>query len=168
MPAELVEAIVGGLRKVIYTRLRRGTEGELLGLTEQLAEWSFGYEPPPRPLRRRGGGTGPGAQGELFRSDDPAQRMIAAATETIAERGYPATTVRGISGRASASFSTFYEHFDGKEDVFVAALEPARRSCSRGRCRPTGRRRGGRRRCGHPSRRWSTSSPPTRPSPSSA
>lgn len=122
MPPELVEAIVGGLRKVIYTRLRRGRERELSGLAEQLAAWSLGYEPPPQRLRRRGGtgsevGEGPSPPA------NPAERILTAATETIAERGYAAATVREISTRASASFSTFYKYFDGKEDVFVAALD---------------------------------------------
>lgn len=41
----------------------------------------------------------------------------------IAEQGYPAATIREITARASTSLSTFYENFDGKEDVFVAALD---------------------------------------------
>ena len=123
MPPELVQAIVGGLRKVIYTRLRRGREKELSGMAEELAKWSLGYEPPPEPLRRRGRIAGAGARGGIHRSSAPEERIIAAATETIAERGYPAATIGEIVERASASLSTFYEHFEGKEDVFVAALE---------------------------------------------
>lgn len=123
MPTELVKAIVGGLRKVIYTRLRRGREAELGGLVDQLWEWSSGYRPPPQRLRRRRGGARPGARNELFDCGDAAQRLMAAATETIATRGYPATTIEEIAKRASVSFGTFYEHFDGKEDVFAAALE---------------------------------------------
>lgn len=123
MPPELVAAIVGGLRKVIYTRLRRGQEAELSGLVGQLGDWSLGYEPPPEPLRWRRVRANLDAGGGFFRSSDPAERIIAAATETIAERGYHAATISEIVERASASLSTFYEHFDGKEEVFAAALE---------------------------------------------
>jgi AcrR family transcriptional regulator len=59
----------------------------------------------------------------MFGGDDAAARLVGAATAAIVERGYPAATVGEIAERASASLSTFYEHFDGKEDVFVAALE---------------------------------------------
>jgi AcrR family transcriptional regulator len=122
MPPDLVTAIVGGLRKVIYTKLRRGQEEELSSLAEPLAQWSLGYEPPPKPLRRRARVAADNG-GSLYRPNNPADRIIAAATETIAERGYAATTIAEIVERASASLSTFYEHFDDKEDVFVAALD---------------------------------------------
>ena len=120
MPAALSGAIVGGLRKVIYTRLLRGREAELAGMVDELRQWGFGYRPPPQPLRRRRVAV---AEGELFRPGDPAERLMAAATETIAERGYPAATVVDFVERAGASPSTFYEHFADKEDVFAAVLD---------------------------------------------
>lgn len=122
MPPELVAAIVGGLRKVIYTRLRRGQAGELSSLTEPLAQWSLGYEPPSKPLRRRARVADDGYRGH-YRPSNPADRIVEAATGTISEHGYAATTIAEIVDRASASLTTFYEHFDGKEDVFVAALD---------------------------------------------
>jgi len=122
MPPELVHAIVGGLRMVIHTRLRRGREQELSSLAKQLGQWSLGYEPPPEPLRRRGN-AGSNYKGGLFRSGNPPERIVAAATETIADRGYAAATIAEIVERASASLSTFYQYFDDKEDVFVAALD---------------------------------------------
>ena len=120
MPGALVGAIVGGLRKVIYTRLLRGSEAELVGMVEEMRQWSFGYRPPPQPLRRRRAAV---AEGELFRLGDPAERLMAAATATIAERGYPTATVVDFVERAEASPSTFYEHFADKEDVFAAVLD---------------------------------------------
>jgi AcrR family transcriptional regulator len=122
MPAELVQAIVGGLRKVIYTRLRRSQAEELSGLAGPLARWSLGYEPPSRALKRRVR-QGHDPEAGIYRSNKPAERIVSAATEAIAERGYTATTIAEIVDRASASLSTFYEHFDDKEDVFVAALD---------------------------------------------
>ena len=123
MPQELVGAIVGGLRKVIYTRLRRGQEQELSGLVGQLEEWSLSYKAPPEQLRRRSDRGSSVFDDRLQRSEDPVGRIIAAATETIAEHGYPTATIGEIVARASASFTTFYKQFEGKEDVFVAALD---------------------------------------------
>ena len=123
MPSEFVEAIVGGLRKVIYTRLQRDTVEELSALIEELSEWMLSYEAPTEPLRRRRRRASSAPREESHRSGDPPERIIVAATEIIAERGYLAATIGEIVERASASLSTFYEHFDSKEDVFVAALE---------------------------------------------
>jgi AcrR family transcriptional regulator len=122
MPPKLVKAIVGGLRGVIYTRLRHGREKELSSLAEPLAQWSLGYESPPKQLRRRGWANAERGGG-LYRSNKPVDRIVLAATETIAERGYAAATVGEIVERASASLSSFYQHFEDKEDVFVAALD---------------------------------------------
>jgi AcrR family transcriptional regulator len=124
MPVELVRAVVGGLRKVIYTRLRSGREAELSGLVGEMWEWSFSYEAPPGPLRRARGrsGAGAGAAGR-YRPGDQAERIIAATIEEVAEKGYPALTIGEIVARAGVSLSTFYEHFDGKEDAVAAALD---------------------------------------------
>ena len=52
MPPEVVRAMIGGLRKVIHTRLYRGEEEELVELTPQMWDWGLSYMPPPEPLRR--------------------------------------------------------------------------------------------------------------------
>jgi AcrR family transcriptional regulator len=49
------------------------------------------------------------------------ERIITALVDTVAERGYKATTVADITNRASVSRRTFYEHFAGKEECFLAA-----------------------------------------------
>ena len=41
----------------------------------------------------------------------------------MAEGGYPATTVADVTERAGVSRKTFYEHFQGKEDCFLAAYD---------------------------------------------
>jgi AcrR family transcriptional regulator len=45
-----------------------------------------------------------------------------AAMATMTERGYLATTVEDIARQASVSLTVFYEHFDSKEDIFIALL----------------------------------------------
>lgn len=51
------------------------------------------------------------------------ERIITALVDTVAERGYSATTVAHITKAASVSRRTFYEHFSGKEACFLAAYE---------------------------------------------
>jgi AcrR family transcriptional regulator len=51
------------------------------------------------------------------------ERIITALVDTVAERGYNATTVAHITKAASVSRRTFYEHFADKEACFIAAYD---------------------------------------------
>jgi AcrR family transcriptional regulator len=125
MPRDIIRAIVGGILKTVHTRLRRGEETELIQELPQLVEWALSYRTPPtklrRPRRRPDRGAAP--------SPDPAvarERLISAIAETIAERGYPDTTIVEIAERASASLSTFYGNFENKEEALIGALDRER------------------------------------------
>jgi AcrR family transcriptional regulator len=50
-------------------------------------------------------------------------RIIEGIVEAAAQKGYQAITLADIAARARVSRTTFYEHFDDKEDAFVAAIE---------------------------------------------
>jgi AcrR family transcriptional regulator len=47
--------------------------------------------------------------------------LLAATVETVAERGYSATTIAQVTALAGLSRRTFYEHFANKGDCFEAA-----------------------------------------------
>jgi AcrR family transcriptional regulator len=51
------------------------------------------------------------------------QRLLAAATEAVAEKGYVATSVADILRHAGVSRTTFYRMFADKQDCFLAALQ---------------------------------------------
>ncbi|HEX2071762.1 MAG TPA: TetR/AcrR family transcriptional regulator [Thermoleophilaceae bacterium] len=125
MPRDVVRAIVGGIRKTVHTRVRRGEQAELIEQLPQLLDWGLSYETPPerlrRPRRRPDRGAAP-----LPDHSVPRERLVTAITETIAERGYPETTIIEIADRASASLSTFYGNFENKEEALLAALERER------------------------------------------
>jgi AcrR family transcriptional regulator len=53
------------------------------------------------------------------------ERLIAGLAEAIAEKGYGGTTIADITRHAAVSRRTFYEHFDGKDECFVAAFDSA-------------------------------------------
>jgi len=123
MPPEIPRAIVGGLRKVLHTRLHRGEAAELTGLAPQLWEWGMSYHPPPQPLAKgRRVRRLPGRAPRPADYEDP-ERLIRATAEVVGERGYGATTVGAIVERASTSLSTFYAHFPDKESALLAALD---------------------------------------------
>jgi AcrR family transcriptional regulator len=50
-------------------------------------------------------------------------RLIDGIASAVAEKGYAATTVADVVGRAGVSRKTFYEHFDDKLDCFLAAYD---------------------------------------------
>jgi AcrR family transcriptional regulator len=50
-------------------------------------------------------------------------RILDAATEIFAKRGYTSTTVDHIVSAARIGVGTFYSHFAGKEDCFLQAYE---------------------------------------------
>jgi len=58
-----------------------------------------------------------------FIEQNQRERIITALVDTVAERGYNATTVAHITKAASVSRRTFYEHFADKEACFLAAYE---------------------------------------------
>lgn len=121
MPPELVRALVGGLRKIIHTRLYRGEEEELVELVPQMWNWGLAYLPPPVPLRRPR--AKPPSDGERARGYDPAERILRALASVIAEKGYGATTIGDVAARASISLSTFYANFADKEEAMIAAVD---------------------------------------------
>jgi AcrR family transcriptional regulator len=53
------------------------------------------------------------------------KRMMEAIAELTAERGYEATKIADIVRRAAVARKTLYDNFDGKEDLFLSAIDSA-------------------------------------------
>jgi AcrR family transcriptional regulator len=51
------------------------------------------------------------------------ERLIAGLAEAVAEQGYAATTIAHITSHAAVSRRTFYEHFESKDECFLAAYD---------------------------------------------
>lgn len=123
VPREMAQAVAGGFRKIVHTRLHRGTERELLERTPELVELALSYEPPPAPLRRpRRTSTSPEEPSAVDRQADPGERIVRATMAVVATKGYAAVTMADIAQAAGVSLSTLYTHFDGKAGAFEAAL----------------------------------------------
>jgi AcrR family transcriptional regulator len=118
--SELVPTLLGGVRKLLHTRLYRRRESELRDLAPGLWRWLAAIEPPPRPLAPRRQRPAPGPQ---FEGYTPAERVARAVAAVVAERGFGAMSTDDIAARAAISLSTFYDHFADKEDAVLAALE---------------------------------------------
>jgi AcrR family transcriptional regulator len=55
--------------------------------------------------------------------DSQRARLVEAMAACIAVRGYEAVTIADVVAAAGVSRRTFYEHFEGKRDCFLAAYE---------------------------------------------
>ena len=77
-----------------------------------------------RGRKAAGTGTGTGASG----AGEVRTRLLAAATELFANRGYAATTVREIVERAGVTKPALYYYFRSKEGIYLALMrEPFER-----------------------------------------
>jgi AcrR family transcriptional regulator len=158
VPDPVARAIVGAVRRILYTRVERARSSrslrsELAGLVPDLLAWIACYHPSPeglpmRPRRRRAsalsaqlGGRAPGTlsarglsgerglpRGEHnlprgFVTHNQRERIFDAIANLTASRGYPALSLDEIATEAAVSLQTFYSHFAGKEDAFIATYE---------------------------------------------
>ena len=62
---------------------------------------------------------------------DQRRRILRAVGELVAKRGYADVTVELIVKRAHVSYKTFYKHFAGKEECFLALFDSVLRSTER-------------------------------------
>ncbi|MGC1165387.1 MAG: TetR/AcrR family transcriptional regulator [Solirubrobacterales bacterium] len=56
-------------------------------------------------------------------SQNQRERILLATAELVAERGYQKTTIELIAKTSRVALVTFYEHFPGKEECFLAAFD---------------------------------------------
>jgi len=119
-PPDLAIALIGGVRKLIHSRLVRGELAELEAQASQIWEWVERVELPPEelmvPRRQR-----PGIGG--FQGYTPAERIARAVASLVAEKGYGETSTDDIAARAKISLSTFYENFGNRHDALLGTLE---------------------------------------------
>jgi AcrR family transcriptional regulator len=77
---------------------------------------------PPEPLfQRLPGGPGGLDRDEVARHQKA--RLEGAVVDAVARHGFASTTIRELVTLAGVSKSTFYEHFEGKEDCFLSTFD---------------------------------------------
>jgi AcrR family transcriptional regulator len=123
MPPEMVCALAGAVRELASGRLRRGREGELPRLMDEVAQLLLSYRPPPEPLRLAV--RPPKQSPERLDAADHADRAIRAFSILVAEQGYPHTTIDEVLRKASMSRATFDSNFTDKQDLMAAAIDSA-------------------------------------------
>jgi AcrR family transcriptional regulator len=123
-----VRGIVEGIRTCVYHHLRAGIGAQLPAAAEPIVEWTMCFDRPPGEKAQRGAAV---ARREPRRpqprqDDEPQgkrERIVSAATRLGYEKGYEALSIPGISAAAGVSNQTFYEHFPGKQEAFLAGFD---------------------------------------------
>jgi AcrR family transcriptional regulator len=135
--------LVGGVYRVLATRLRRG-EVSISPLAEELTDWVESYRrpvssrawsapappsPPPSeprtPIQSKPSVLPPGRPRipEEQIAENHRLRILYATALLAAQKGYAASTVAGITRLASVDGRVFYRHFADKQEAFAAVHE---------------------------------------------
>lgn len=159
VPDPVARAIVGALRTILYSRVRRkrsrrALRAQLMKVLPDLMAWTASYHPSPtdipsrprpssaataawpRPAGRAPGtlslspswsarGLPPGEHNlpRGFVAHNQRERIFDAIAKRTAAAGYPELGLEDIVAEASVSLQTFYQHFENKEEAFLATYE---------------------------------------------
>ena len=125
-----VRGIVAGVRNTAYHHLREGRAAELPAAAGEIVEWILSFDRPPgevvhaaaeaasRPAER----PPPRPEPEPD-SEDRRERIACAASRLAVEGGYEGLSIPAIAAAAGVSNQTFYDHFPGKQEAFLAGFE---------------------------------------------
>ena len=130
LSALTVRGIVAGVRNTAYHHLREGRGGKLPEAAGEIVEWIIRFDRPAgdfaraaadaaaRPVARQATRAEPEPD-----SEDRRERIVCAATRLAFEGGYEALSIPAIAAAAGVSNQTFYDHFPGKQEAFLAGFE---------------------------------------------
>ncbi|HEX7278348.1 MAG TPA: TetR/AcrR family transcriptional regulator [Solirubrobacterales bacterium] len=125
LPRLLVKGIAAGCARLARGRLLSGEPRQLIRDEDELTKWVLSFC--DEDVARLGGLGATGAAplpvdgGQTFGDE---RAMILSATARLASReGYATLTVPRVRAVAGVSGRSFYAHFDGVEDCFLATLE---------------------------------------------
>ncbi len=127
MPAIASRAIVGGVRHVVFNRLREDRVGELRTLADELLDWVEAYRSPAttrlNAIALKKPPDIPPAPAAFLASDDKRARVLGSVVHLTLDEGYAELTDPQIAQFAGISTEAFHKQFASKEECFLAVVD---------------------------------------------
>jgi AcrR family transcriptional regulator len=127
LPPIASRAIVGGVRHVIFNRLREDRVPELRTLTDEVLDWVESYRSPAATrLAAIALKTPPDispAPAAFLEGDDKRSRVLGSVIHLTLDEGYSELTDPQIAQFAGISTEAFHKQFANKEECFLTAVD---------------------------------------------
>lgn len=127
LPAVASRAIVGGVRHVVFDRIREQRVRELRHLTDELLDWVESYRSPAtarlKAMMNKRPPEIPPLPAAFLASDDRRARVLGSVVHLTLDEGYSELTDPQIAQFAGISTEAFHRQFASKEECFLTALD---------------------------------------------
>jgi AcrR family transcriptional regulator len=127
LPAIASRAIVGGVRHVVFNRIREDRVGELRTLTDELLDWVEAYRSPAttrlNAIALKQPPDIPPAPAAFLASDDKRARVLGSVVHLTLDEGYGELTDPQIAQFAGISTEAFHKQFASKEECFLTVVD---------------------------------------------
>jgi AcrR family transcriptional regulator len=127
LPAIASRAIVGGVRHVVFSRIREDRVCELRTLTDELLDWVEAYRSPAttrlNAIALKKPPEIPPAPAAFLASDDKRARVLGSVVHLTLDEGYGELTDPQIAQFAGISTEAFHKQFASKEECFLTVVD---------------------------------------------
>lgn len=127
LPPIASRAIVGGVRHVVFNRMREDRVSELRTLTDELLDWVEAYRSPAtkrlNAIALKKPPDIPPAPAAFLASDDKRARVLGSVVHLTLDEGYSELTDPQIAQFAGISTEAFHKQFSSKEECFLAVVD---------------------------------------------
>jgi AcrR family transcriptional regulator len=134
LPTIAARATVGGVRHVVFNRLREGRVGELRTLADEILDWIEAYRSPAgsrlRVFPLEGPLHVPIEPAAFLTGENRRTRALGALVHLTLDEGYAMMTDAQLAQFACMSTEAFHKQFPGKEACFIAVLDEIAREAT--------------------------------------
>jgi AcrR family transcriptional regulator len=129
LPGPLVRAVVGGLRRAVFARLRDGRFESRSSLSEEMLRWTLLFASPAVEQLRARASSKPPLPGVVRISlgaasaESAYDRMLESVINLVLREPYEELSAPHIAEEAGLSIDTFLDLFESPRECFVAALD---------------------------------------------
>jgi AcrR family transcriptional regulator len=127
LPAIASRAIVGGVRHVVFNRIREGRVTELRTLTDELLDWVEAYRSPAtarlNAIALKKPPDIPPAPAAFLAADDKRARVLGSVVHLTLDEGYGELTDPQLAQFAGISTEAFHKQFANKEECFLTVVD---------------------------------------------